>query len=216
MNARTDLIVEFAGLRLTLLPARAAIFDRTLLIADPHFGKDTLFNARGVSMPANITGGDIARLGALLDDYKPARLVILGDLLHGKESLDQDMIQLLGQWRRRYAHIEMIVTRGNHDAHCGDPPESVGLTMLDDWFHDAVRFRHHPGDDGVPTIAGHLHPGARIGDFDGSGATLPCFQVDHDNLILPAFGRFTGSVRVPPRPGRRLIVIGDGRVVELR
>jgi metallophosphoesterase superfamily enzyme len=66
-----------------------------------------------------------------------------------------------------------------------------------------------------PLVCGHLHPGVRLRDFDGSGVTVPCFVVESDLLVLPAFGQFTGLQRVQPRPGRRLYAAAAGRVVRI-
>ena len=82
-NAAADI----AGERVSLLPERAAYWERTrtLLVADPHFGKAAAFRAAGVPVPRGTTTGSLTRLDAALARTGAARIVFLGDFLHARE-----------------------------------------------------------------------------------------------------------------------------------
>ncbi len=78
---------QFHGL--VLLPQRA-VFDpaeRTLFVADVHFGKAAAFRALGAPVPKGTTADNLARLTALMEATGAARLVVLGDLLHARAGL---------------------------------------------------------------------------------------------------------------------------------
>jgi uncharacterized protein len=210
--------IDFVGHRFDLMPTRALHWHTTdtLLIADPHLGKDSLFVARGVPMPDDVSANDLSRLSAIVGDLGVHRLMILGDLFHGRESVDDRMVELLSRFRDRHPTLTIMNVRGNHDRHAGDAPDSLGCIAVDEHVEAGLRFVHDPtGPTDLPTLGGHLHPGASVGDFDRRGATLPCFVVEPTRLILPAFGRFTGCISIPPAPGRRRFVAGYGRVVEV-
>ena len=57
------MIVECRGQQLDLLAERAIhwIEQRTLLIADPHFGKASVFRASGIPIPSGTTNVSPAR-----------------------------------------------------------------------------------------------------------------------------------------------------------
>ena len=46
----------------------------------------------------------------------------------------------------------------------------------------------------------------------GTSAAIPCFVIDANQLILPAFGSFTGGHSETPREGRQ-IYISTGKAV---
>ena len=54
------------------------------------------------------------------------------------------------------------------------------------------------GEKGVYYFSGHLHPGIRISGMGKQSLQFPCFYFGGDYAILPAFGRFTGTVSIDP------------------
>jgi hypothetical protein len=101
----------------------------TLGIADLHLGKAATFRARGLPVPGGTTRGNLDRLSWLFDRYPQARrLVVLGDFLHAAEAHNSGVLCALAEWRARHAEWELVLVRGNHDSHAGDPPP-----WLDAW-----------------------------------------------------------------------------------
>jgi uncharacterized protein len=47
-------------------------------------------------------------------------------------------------------------------------------------------------------FSGHLHPGIRINGMGKQSLQFPCFYFGGEYAILPAFGRFTGTVSIDP------------------
>src|ERR1043166_6836208 len=92
-----------------LLDGRLALFHKTerwLAIADVHFGYELSQRAAGRLVPLWGMATISDRLDALGREYKPERLIILGDLVHDKTAV-REAAQLLrtfvdrcGGWRR--------------------------------------------------------------------------------------------------------------------
>jgi putative SbcD/Mre11-related phosphoesterase len=116
-----------------LLPHPAALIKtaktRTLVIADPHIGWEMALQERGIHVPSQ-TPRLLKKLTALLLEYKPNALLILGDVKYTVVKTE------LGEWHdipdfftelKEYVS-DISIIRGNHDANL-EPllPENVHL-----------------------------------------------------------------------------------------
>jgi DNA ligase-associated metallophosphoesterase len=214
-----DLPIEVAGEELILMPERAAYWGRvkSLLIADPHWGKAATFRAGGIPVPSGTTAEAIERLTSLIERTGSERLIFLGDLLHAKEGRSNSMFDALREWRRVHEEIEVLLVRGNHDKRAGDPPGDLRFDCVDAPFPSPpFVFAHHPSlrDDGY-VIAGHVHPAIRIYGRARQSARLPCFVFGARAAILPAFGDFTGLGDVEPMEGDHIYGIAQDSVLEI-
>lgn len=180
-----------------------------LLIADLHLGKGEVFRRAGLAVPRGGTGTDLARLAALLATTRAARLVILGDVLHGPLHEDAAWRDDWRAFRDAHAalHVEAVV--GNHDraltpatgatpSRPGDGAAALGLMLREDGAVErGVALCHEPqhAPPGGPSLCGHLHPAATL---PGLGR-LPAYwwRPRRGQLVLPAFTAFTG--RIAPR-----------------
>lgn len=207
--------VAWLGEDLTLHAQRALSWRRTLVIADPHFGKAATFRARGIPVPEATTASDLLRLGRLIEATAAERLVILGDCLHARSGRDEATLDTVAAWRRSFAALAVVLVRGNHDRHAGDPPSSWAFDAVDDPLLDGpFAFRHHPEPhDRAYALAGHLHPAVSL---SGGGDSLrpACFWFGPSVAVLPAFGAFTGATAIAPRAGDRVFAVGP-EVVEV-
>ena len=187
----------------------------TLILSDLHVGKSDVFRARGLPVPSGVTTRDLNRLTVLIEQTASTRLLILGDFLHAKES--HDALSHVEQWRQRHPAIDVQIVPGNHDRTIGMLDPMLKFTLLEPCHVErGIAFCHDPAEvHELPVMAGHVHPKARLSDFDGGGVDLPCFVVEERLVILPAFGGFTGGCRIRHADGRRLLAAAAGRVVEL-
>lgn len=209
-----------AGQTLHLAPERAAYWAeaRTLLVADAHFGKAATFRAHGIPVPHGTTRDNLVRLDAMIARWPVERIVFLGDFLHAKEAKAHLTVEALARWRAGHAGIAMTLVRGNHDARAGDPPAPLGIDVVDE-SHVVGPFslRHHPvACERGYVLAGHLHPGYRLGGRAGDGLRLPCFWFGDEAGsrvgVLPAFGAFTGTWIVDARPDDRVFIVSPDAV----
>src|SRR5690349_17592680 len=98
-------VADVAGERLELLPERAVYWGRvkTLLVADPHFGKAAAFRAAGVLVPRGTTTETLSRLDAALARTGASRILFLGDFLHAKEGRSPETLRTINEWRDRWS-----------------------------------------------------------------------------------------------------------------
>lgn len=211
-----------AGTAVHLLPDRALWWPegRTLFVADVHLGKTDTFRARGLPVPSGTTRDNLARLSALVAAQGAQRLVVLGDFLHAAEAQSPAVLASLAAWRAAHAALEVVLVRGNHDSHAGDPPAELGIAIVDEpWPCGPFACCHHPQRHAsLHVLAGHVHPAMVLRGTGRDALRLPCFVVeaaraaDAGFTLLPAFGEFTGGQTMPAGPQRRFFALGGGRV----
>lgn len=213
----SEQIVSLAGEDVWLLPERAIFWRRTatLIIADPHIGKASAFRTASIAVPEGTTTADLDRLSRAIAHCNARKVVILGDLLHARSGRTAATIAAWAEWRERHADLALFLVRGNHDAHAGDPPNDWGVVCIDEPWHlpPFVMCHHLKAHADGYTLAGHLHPAARLTGAGRQRLTLPCFWFGAQVGVLPAFGSFTGTTAIAPEPDDQVFVIADAEVV---
>jgi DNA ligase-associated metallophosphoesterase len=207
------------GRPLTLLPEKAAFIAAggTLLVADAHIGKAVSFRALGVPVPRGTTSETLAGLTALVRRTGARRIVFLGDFLHSARAHAPATLAAVAAWRDAHRSLELALVRGNHDDRAGDPPEALGIQVVDEpLFQDGFALCHHPRPvAGQYVLAGHLHPCVHVGVRSWDHLRLPCFWFAEAVGVLPAFGAFTGMHAVHPGPEDRLFAVADNVVAAM-
>jgi uncharacterized protein len=201
--------IELAGDTVLLLPQKAVYWPRhkMLVIADIHFGKAASFRAQGIPVPRGTTSQNLAGLDELMQLYAVERIVFLGDFLHARASHAAATLAAMQAWRQRYPALELVLVRGNHDRHAGDPAASLGIEMVDEPYTvEGYSFCHHP-DIAAPgyVMAGHVHPVFVLSSRLDS-LRLPCFLAGQTRMILPSYGAFTGGHAIAPVAGEKVFV----------
>ena len=208
--------IEVAGERLELHPEGAIHWPRrsTLLVADPHFGKDEHFRRAGVALPDGTLADDLARLDRLLAHTGAQRLVMLGDVVHAAPHPGATWPERVSAWRATHPSLEWRAVAGNHDR---------GFRAPSDWhltWHDealeappfTLAHDPEPAHEGY-VLAGHWHPVARL-RVGGESARLPVFAFAERFAVLPAFGGFTGGAPIDD-PSLQCYALVDSRVIAL-
>ena len=207
------------GEKMELLALRALHWprERTVFVADVHLGKAAAFRAGGVPLPRGSTAADLARLARVLQQTGARRLVVLGDFLHGAAGRVSALDRAFRDWRGAHAGIDVVLVRGNHDTHAGDPPAAWGVTVVAEPHPLAPFLACH-----VPVaprsgyaLCGHVHPGVTVHGTAGEAERLPCFVLGRSRAILPAFGSFTGLARAAPLAGDRFVALAGSRLFAL-
>jgi len=211
----TEVVV--GGETLHLLPERAVYWPRarTLIVADLHWGKEETFRASSIPIPVGPIQADLKRLDAALSQTGAKRLLVLGDLWHARAGMAESLFDDLRTWRASHAELDIELVRGNHDRRAGTPPADLRITVRDEPAAEPpFVFRHfpEPSPNGY-VLAGHVHPAVVLRGAGGERLRLPCFWFGAGVGLLPAFGGFTGSAEVSPRPGDQVFVVADGKVV---
>lgn len=216
--------IEVAGETLQLLPQRAIYWRREamLFVADLHLGKPDAFLQAGIPVPPRITQRDLDRLCEVVQSTNARRLVILGDLLHARASHSPGVFDALSAWRDQCRHLEILLVNGNHDHSAGPPDAALEIQICDEatvgpFYCVHVPFADdEPVPDGYFALSGHLHPYGVVNGKGRESLRLPCFYVGAHQIVLPAFGHFTGGLTVRPKHGERVFVIAGDAVLSSR
>jgi DNA ligase-associated metallophosphoesterase len=201
----------YRGLSLLVERAVWQAQSQTLFVADVHLGKAATYRALGQPAPAGTTRDNLDRLTTLIDSHGAARLVVLGDLFHARRSYGPDLLNAFLEWRDRHHSLEILLVRGNHDLRAGDPSREMRIESADaPHFIDGIEARHYPlseseamSADATTALAGHIHPTIRLHGSGRDTLRFRCFLLQGRQVILPAFGDFTGGLacRVTPSTG---------------
>ena len=213
-----DAALEIAGETVHLLPERALFWERaaTVIAADLHWGKAATFRAGGLALPGGTTTSDLERLDRVLERTGARRLILLGDLFHARAGrIATPTLAAIRAWRPRRADVELLLVRGNHDRHAGDPPPDLRINALNPpAYVPPFALRHEPAETAEAyTLAGHLHPAVSLRGRGRLHEQLACFVVGPRVAVLPAFGSFTGCAVVDPMAGDRVFVIAGDEVL---
>lgn len=222
IDTTTDgtLAVDVAGERVVLYPERGMYVPAldTAVVTDLHWGKAATFRAMNIPVPTGTTAADLARLSRFVERTGASRLVVLGDLIHARAGRQKDVLDALHAWRERHTALEMVLVRGNHDSHAGDPPASMHITCVDGpWMLGNFTCEHEPEPQhGAYVLAGHLHPSVTLGGRARQRERLCCFAFGPHVGILPAFASFTGGGAYRRADDDRIYAIAEDEVIAVR
>ncbi|AXG72427.1 3',5'-cyclic adenosine monophosphate phosphodiesterase CpdA [Kordia sp. SMS9] len=185
--------IHFGNEVLTLTNQRVLFWEaqEALILSDIHIGKTAHFRQHGIAVPDAILMNDLQRLQVLIENFNPKKLIVVGDLFHAEYNQNFDVFI---QWMQQFDDLEKILIRGNHDRFPTRFYESLGFLTKKQAEYNALVFVHDTVKVSAAKyyISGHIHPGVRIKMKGRQYLKLPCFQVNSQQLILPAFSLFTG------------------------
>jgi DNA ligase-associated metallophosphoesterase len=210
-------VITFGGLDLHLLPEKAIYIQawETLLASDIHLGKSETFQLAGIPISNQVNQQNLDRITELCLKTQAKQLYILGDLFHSKQGLGES---LLTSWQTFVSSINVNVKLiiGNHDRRLNHTLSSLGIHLIPSHMElSPLILSHEPHlRPNSLNICGHIHPCVRI-KTKLDNLRLPCFYFDsqHNLLILPSFGEFTGGYDLPLQAGVTAYVVADGAIV---
>lgn len=203
------------------LSAHRAIFweeERALILADLHFGKTGHFRKAGIGVPQTVYKEDLQRLIALIQFFKPLKLIVVGDMFHSKSNIEHDLFE---RWRNDFPALEIHLVKGNHDILKGEWYSKAAITLhnhqllINDFVftHDVLDIDiNHPHKY---FFCGHIHPGIRIAGTARQALHFPCFHFEQMGCTLPAFSKFTGMINVKRNAIDKVFAIAEGNVFEV-
>ncbi len=195
VSDRARIEIAFAGVPL-VLDARGGAYlpdADTLIVSDLHLEKGSFYAARGVPVPVCDTRETLRRLAEIVAAYRPARVVCLGDSFHDRRARgrlcaeDRAALAALAEGVADWAWVS-----GNHDP---EPPDGLTGRSAPCLHIAGLRLSHQPMQAQGGQIIGHYHPKLKF-RLKGHKITGPCFVAGAERLVMPAFGAFTGGLRV--------------------
>lgn len=186
---------------LLLLPQKAIYWQQqqALMVADVHLGKTGHFRKAGIAVPRDLEQNDLAVLSDLVAEFKPERIIFLGDLFHSDINADWEWFAM---WRQQFPNVTIDLVRGNHDIIADKYYDQLNIALHKQMIIGPFLMLHHPLTESDLELitqyafCGHIHPGINLTGKGRQSLTLPCFAFGSKQAILPSFGKFTGKVAV--------------------
>lgn len=183
-----------------------------LLISDVHLGKVAHFRKFGAAVPQKAIHKNFILLDQILSHFNPFKVCFLGDLFHS--SLNKEW-QLFENWVAK-TPSEIILVAGNHDIIAPEKFEDLGIKIVQELEIEDFLLTHHPEERGnYFNFCGHIHPAIRLLGTGKQRLKLPCFLHKPKQLILPAFGQFTGTHVLEPTKQDQVFVIAEDEVIKV-
>lgn len=204
-----------------LLSANRTIFweeQKALILSDLHVGKSGHFRKHGIGIPQNMLNEDMQRLFAEIQFYKPARLIIVGDLFHSHSNKEHDLFL---KWRQSLPNLVIDLVLGNHDILHEEKYTEAGIQTHHGSYHvDPFIFTHDicdlAEDDTRYCFSGHIHPGITVRGVGKQSLRLPCFYFNRQYAVLPAFGKFTGTHPIKPVENDAVFALANNSIVQVQ
>ena len=183
-----------------------------LLISDVHLGKVSHFRKFGAAVPRKAVHKNFVLLDKIVSDFQPFQICFLGDLFHS--SLNKEW-ELFENWVAK-TPAEIILVSGNHDIIAPEKFEKIEVKIFPELILDDFLLIHHPEErEGLFTFCGHIHPAVRLQGFGRQHLRLPCFFKSKNQMVLPAFGEFTGTHALKPSKQDEVYAIVEDTVVKV-
>lgn len=198
-----------------VLHQSGAIFwvrENVLMISDVHLGKVAHFRKHGFAIPSDAVHENFERLDNVVHFFKPDTIVFLGDLFHSKINSEWD---LFAAWVAEIP-ARVILVEGNHDIISKKHYANLGIGTVSELLIDGFLLTHHPdGREGYFNFCGHIHPGIYLRGIGRQSLRLPCFFQRPKQMILPAFGTFTGKYYLTPDEEDQVYLIAKDEVIPI-
>ena len=192
------------------------------MVADIHFGKSGHFRKEGIGIPQTVFKEDLQRLFALIQQFKPKQLLVVGDFFHSRFNNE---LLLFEKWRKDIPHVAVQLVQGNHDLLPAAWYESNGIELHEPvlqkgpflFVHDVSEIAS-AGESETDSyfISGHLHPGIRIVGTAIHALRFRCFYFGRNYAVLPAFSRFTGLHTIQPKEKETVFAIVNQSIIEIK
>jgi DNA ligase-associated metallophosphoesterase len=188
---------NIAGEEFTLHCSGAIFWERKkmLLIADAHLGKVSHFRKAGVAVPHEPILKNFEKLDKVLAHFNPDSVAFLGDLFH---STHNNEWIFFADWVQS-VKAKIILVEGNHDILNPRQYSEAGVELIPEILEEGFLLTHHPDErEGLFNFCGHIHPCVSLRGLGRQFLKTCCFFQKPHQMILPAFGEFTGSYELTP------------------
>lgn len=195
-----------------LHPSGALFWEQqnTIIISDVHLGKVTHFRKHGIAIPQNAVSENFKKITDVLDYFSPEKIIFLGDLFHSSKNSEWDLFE---EWISNHDQ-ETYLIAGNHDIIDQKHYYEIGILVVDFLVIEGFLFTHHPTEkEAFFNFAGHIHPGITLRGLGMQSLKLRCFFHKPNQMILPAFGEFTGKFILKPEEEHLVYAIAGDEVI---
>ena len=218
--------------------------EKTLVVSDVHLGKAGHFRRYGIPIPTEVNQDNLSRLSQVIAQFNPERVLFLGDLFHSETNSEWDdfkrwrlqystleMTLILGNHElysaQKYEELGLQVLPfldSKHIRFLHDNQDNYAGLKGSQRTTDSLSYGQEKTPQeleqhkAVPIkgwVSGHLHPGIKIQGKGRQRIILPCFVQQENELVLPAFGTFTGLHLITNKQAH-IIAIAEHELISLR
>lgn len=198
-----------------MLHSSGAVFwekQKTIIISDVHLGKVMHFRKHGIAIPQNAISENFRKITEVLDYFLPEKIIFLGDLFHSAKNTEWNLFE---EWLSNHKQETYLIT-GNHDIIDESHYKKIGVIVTDILEIDHFFFTHHPTEiENLFNFSGHIHPGIVLRGLGLQSLKLRCFFCRPNQIILPAFGEFTGKFFLKPSLEDTVYAIAGNDVIQI-
>jgi len=196
--SNTAIPYKFANTRV-LLDGRGILLwpqHDLLVFSDLHFEKGSFLTQFANPLPRFDTRETIKRMQLLISEYKPSRVICLGDSFHDGNADKRIAAQEVDAINDMIAMVETWTwILGNHDPDIpsiveGERAHHLALERLL-FVHEPENLEDYPDCDAQ--VVGHFHPKTRY-RLANQKITGKSFVIGDTLLLMPAFGKYTGGL----------------------
>ncbi len=183
-----------------------------LLISDVHLGKISHFRKFGAAVPQKAITKNFDLLSEVVAYFEPKTICFLGDLFHSSVNKEWELFE---HWVA-LQQAQMILVEGNHDIISPIKYERIGIPVIPEIRKNGFLLTHHPEiREGFFNFSGHIHPAVLLQGAGRQSVRLSCFFKSENQMILPAFGEFTGSHTIKPHKKDEVFAIADSEILKI-
>lgn len=206
---------SFRGQTLILHPQKAIFWKEKsrLLLADVHLGKAGHFRKVGIPVPQAVAQQTLNQLEGLIETFHPQELWVLGDLFHSRHNYEWP---LWSEFVQKHPEVAFSLIPGNHDRFISPDTPNPYVILDKEVIDPPFIFSHEPLDephDTLVNVYGHIHPAILLKGKGRQSLRLPCFWIQKRQVVLPAFGPFTGMYTIQPASNDKLFAVCEGQVI---
>ncbi len=203
---------------LWLSPARCIYWqeEKALILSDLHFAKTGHFRKSGIAIPQSVFKEDLQRLIQQVQYFGPEQLIVVGDFFHSTANKE---LELFLRWRNDFNQLRIKLIKGNHDILKKDWYSVASISVAENQYsvsnfcfvHD-MQYACDSTSKIDYYFSGHIHPCVTLNGLGKQSLKFPCFYFTPKYAVLPAFGRFTGTAGIAPKPQDSVFAILPGNV----
>ena len=183
-----------------------------LMISDVHLGKVSHFRKYGAAVPQKAIQANFELMDEVVELFDPNNIYFLGDLFHSHINSEWNLFE---EWTSK-SKSKIILINGNHDIISPLKYEALGIKIQDELVENDFLLTHHPAErENYFNFCGHIHPAVKIRGSGKQSLRLPCFFKSPNQMILPAFGEFTGSFTLKPNKKDQVFAIAEGMIIKI-
>ncbi|WP_367997911.1 ligase-associated DNA damage response endonuclease PdeM [Zobellia uliginosa] len=184
-----------------------------LLISDVHLGKISHFRKFGAAVPQAAVQTNFKKMDRAIDLFQPQVIVFMGDLFHSALNKEWELFE---NWLATISS-EVILVAGNHDIISPLKYEGLGIRVVSEMRLDGFLLTHHPEErEACFNFCGHVHPAVRLQGMGRQSIRLACFFKSAHQMILPAFGAFTGTHVLEPLADHEVYALTEEEVFQVQ